>query len=591
MEDKYYIAPWDTQTVGGKLKGPLVIARHSRELNMAKPEDVNYIGVSPKQLVGVSCALIPFLEHDDANRALMGANMQRQAVPLVYPEAPFVGTGMERVVARDSCALVVAKQDGLVSRVTGDEIVVKGVDGQEDTYLLQKYFRSNQNTCKNQKPIVRAGQKVKKDQVLADGASMSDGELSLGRNVVVAFLPWEGYNFEDAIVISERLVKEDVFSSIHIHKYEMDVRTTKLGPEEITWEIPNVSEDAVRNLDENGIVRVGAVVKAGDILVGKVTPKGETEPPAEEKLLRAIFGDKARDMRDTSLRVSSGGYGKVIGVRVFSKESKDTLPPGVNCIVRVYVAQLRKVSIGDKMAGRHGNKGVISTILPEADMPFLPDGTPVDVVLNPLGVPSRMNVGQLFETLLGMAAKVLGQSYEVQLFDEIFEELASVNKVSEKLLEAASLEGFEWLTTTGKVPLRDGRTGDLFERPVTVGCMYMLKLIHLVEDKIHARSTGPYSLVTQQPLGGKAHYGGQRFGEMEVWALEAYGAAYTLQEMLTIKSDDLTGRSKAYEAIIKGKGLSRPGTPESFRVLLRELRSIALDVRIKSVDGTEVDTR
>jgi DNA-directed RNA polymerase subunit beta len=591
VEDKYYIAPWDTPTVAGELKGQLVIARHSRELNMAKPEDVNYIGVSPKQLVGVSCALIPFLEHDDANRALMGANMQRQAVPLVYPEAPFVGTGMERVVARDSCALVVAKQEGLVLRVTGDEIVVKGIDGQEDVYLLQKYFRSNQNTCKNQKPIVRAGQKVKKGQVLADGASMREGELSLGRNVVVAFLPWEGYNFEDAIVISERLVKEDVFSSIHIHKYEMDVRTTKLGPEEITWEIPNVSEDAVRNLDENGIIRVGAVVKAGDILVGKVTPKGETEPPAEEKLLRAIFGDKARDMRDTSLRVSSGGYGKVIGVRVFSKESKDTLPPGVSCIVRVYVAQLRKVSIGDKMAGRHGNKGVISTVLPEADMPFLPDGTPVDVVLNPLGVPSRMNVGQLFETLLGMAAKVLGQSYEVQLFDEIFEELASVNKVSEKLLEAASLEGFDWLSTTGKVPLRDGRTGDLFERPVTVGCMYMLKLIHLVEDKIHARSTGPYSLVTQQPLGGKAHYGGQRFGEMEVWALEAYGAAYTLQEMLTIKSDDLTGRSKAYEAIIKGKGLSRPGTPESFRVLLRELRSIALDVRIKSVDGTEVDTR
>jgi DNA-directed RNA polymerase subunit beta len=591
VEDKFFIAPWDTPTVSGKLKGPLVIARHSRELNMAKSEDINYIGVSPKQLVGVSCALVPFLEHNDANRALMGANMQRQAVPLVYPEAPFVGTGMERVVARDSCALVVAKQDGLVSRVTGDEIVVAGVDGQEDIYLLQKYFRSNQNTCKNQKPIVRAGQKVKKGQVLADGASMRGGELSLGRNVVIAFLPWEGYNFEDAIVISERLVKEDVFSSIHIHKYEMDVRTTKLGPEEITWEIPNVSEEAVRNLDENGIIRVGAVVKAGDILVGKVTPKGETEPPAEEKLLRAIFGDKARDMRDTSLRVSSGGYGKVIGVRVFSKESKDTLPPGVSCIVRVYVAQLRKVSIGDKMAGRHGNKGVISTILPEADMPFLPDGTPVDVVLNPLGVPSRMNVGQLFETLLGMAAKVLDQNYEVQLFDEIFEDLASVNKVSEKLLEAAKVEGFDWLSTTGKVPLRDGRTGDLFERPVTVGCMYMLKLIHLVEDKIHARSTGPYSLVTQQPLGGKAHYGGQRFGEMEVWALEAYGAAYTLQEMLTIKSDDLTGRSKAYEAIIKGKGLSRPGTPESFRVLLRELRSIALDVRIKSVDGTEVDTR
>jgi len=592
VEDKYYIASWDSPaSEGGTLSGPTVVARHSRELKIVSPEEIHFIGVSPKQLVGVSCGLIPFLEHDDANRALMGANMQRQAVPLIYPENAYVGTGLERTVARDSCAMVISKSDGTVTQVNGEEVILKTSAGDEDVYLLQKYARSNQNTCRNQKPLVRVGDKIKKGQVLADGTSTSNGELALGRNVLVAFVPWEGYNFEDAIIISERLVKEDVFSSIHIHKYEVDVRTTKLGPEEITWEIPNVSEEAIRNLDENGIIRVGALVKAGDILVGKVTPKGETEPPAEEKLLRAIFGDKARDMRDTSLRVSSGGSGKVIGVRVFSKESKDNLPPGVNCIVRVYVAQLRKVSIGDKMAGRHGNKGVISTILPVEDMPFLPDGTPVDVILNPLGVPSRMNVGQLFETLLGMASHYLGTSFEVQLFDEIFGEMASVNKVEEKLNEAASIPGMSWISPTGKVALRDGRSGIPFEREVTVGCMYMLKLIHLVEDKIHARSTGPYSLVTQQPLGGKAHYGGQRFGEMEVWALEAYGAAHTLQEMLTIKSDDLTGRAKAYEAIIKGKSLSRPGTPESFRVLLRELRSIALDVRIKSDEGAEIDTR
>ncbi len=592
VEDKFHIAPWDTPAAAdGKLAGATVVARHSRELKIVAAEDIQYIGVSPKQLVGVSCGLIPFLEHDDANRALMGANMQRQAVPLIYPDTAYVGTGLEKTVARDSCAMVIAKYDGTVTQVTGEEVLVKRTSGEEDVYLLQKYARSNQNTCRNQKPSVRVGDKIKKGQVLADGTSTFQGELALGRNVLVAFIPWEGYNFEDAIIISERLVKEDVFSSIHIHKYEIDVRTTKLGPEEITWEIPNVSEEAIKNLDENGIIRVGALVKAGDILVGKVTPKGETEPPAEEKLLRAIFGDKARDMRDTSLRVSSGGSGKVIGVRVFSKESKDNLPPGVNCIVRVYVAQLRKISIGDKMAGRHGNKGVISTILPVEDMPFLPDGTPVDVILNPLGVPSRMNVGQLFETLLGMASHYLGTNFETQLFDEIFEDMASVKKVEEKLVEASHLPGMSWISPTGKVPLRDGRTGMLFERHVTVGCMYMLKLIHLVEDKIHARSTGPYSLVTQQPLGGKAHYGGQRFGEMEVWALEAYGAAHTLQEMLTIKSDDLTGRAKAYEAIIKGKSLSRPGTPESFRVLLRELRSIALDVRIKSNDGTEIDTR
>ena len=456
---------------------------------------------------------------------------------------------------------------------------------------MTKYFRSNQNTTKNQVPIVRKGDNVKEGQVLADGASTNQGELSLGRNVCVAFLPWEGYNFEDAIVISKRLVKDDIFTSIHIHKYEVDVRSTKLGDEELTNEVPNVSDDAIKDLDENGIIRVGAVVKSGDILVGKITPKGESEPPAEEKLLRAIFGDKARDMKDTSLRVSSGEWGKVIGVRVFSRETDDSLSPGVNYLVRVYVAQLRKVSIGDKMAGRHGNKGVISTILPEEDMPFLPNGVPVDVILNPLGVPSRMNVGQLFETLLGMASHVLGDNYEVQLFDEIYGEKATVNYVQTKLDEASNVSGYNWLNSSGTVTLRDGRTGDPLERPVTVGYMYMLKLIHLVEDKIHARSTGPYSLVTQQPLGGKAQYGGQRFGEMEVWALEAYGAAYTLLEMLTIKSDDLIGRAKAYESIIKGSSLSRSGTPESFKVLMRELRSIALDVRMVSSDGTILDSR
>lgn len=592
VEDKFNIAPWDSATdTNGKLVGPMVIARHNRVLTLVPSTEIDYIGVSPRQMVGVSCGLIPFLEHDDANRALMGANMQRQAVPLVNPDLPYVGTGMEKIVARDSCSMVQAKRAGKVTHVTGDEIIVTVKKGDQDVYTLLKYQRSNQNTSKNQKPIVKLGQEVVEGEVLADGASTRQGELSLGRNILVGFLPWEGYNFEDAIVVSERLVKHDVFTSIHIQKYEVDIRTTKLGPEEITWEIPNVSEEAIRNLDENGIVRVGAMVKAGDILVGKVTPKGESEPPAEEKLLRAIFGDKARDMRDTSLRVSSGGYGKVIGVRVFSRENKDNLPPGVNCIVRVYVAQLRKLSIGDKMAGRHGNKGVISTILPEEDMPFLPNGTSVDILLNPLGVPSRMNVGQLFETLLGLAAHMNEEHYVVPQFAQVTEENASVKRVEEKLIQASKTEGNSWINPGGKVWLRDGRTGLPFERPVAVGYMYMLKLVHLVEDKIHARSTGPYSLVTQQPLGGKAHYGGQRFGEMEVWALEAYGAAHTLQEMLTVKSDDLTGRAKAYESIIKGKSLSRPGTPESFRVLLRELRSIALDIKIKSSDGTEIDTR
>ena len=591
LEDNCKIAPYDISVEKNKIKENVVIVRCNKEFIYVDANEVEYIGVSPHQLLGVGCGLIPFLEHDDANRALMGANMQRQAVPLVHEEVPYVGTGMEKVIARDSCIMTRAKNAGVVSSVSASEVVIKQKNGEEDVYILQKYVRSNQNTCRNQSPYVELGEKVKKGQVIAEGTSVTDGELSLGRNILVAFMPWEGYNFEDALVVSERLVKDDIFSSIHIHRYEIDVRSTKLGPEEITREIPNVSEEAVKYLDENGIIKVGAVVRSGAILVGKVTPKGETEPPAEEKLLRAIFGDKARDMKDTSLKVSSGEYGKVIGVRVFSRENNDDLPPGINNIVRIYIAQYRKISIGDKMAGRHGNKGVISTILPEEDMPFLPNGQPIDIILNPLGVPSRMNVGQLFEMLLGMASHVLKENYRAQLFDEAFDDQATVKGVEGKLKEASKVLGYEWIKPSGKTPLRDGRTGDFFEREVTIGYMYILKLIHLVDDKIHARSTGPYSLVTQQPLGGKAQYGGQRFGEMEVWALEAYGAAHTLQEMLTIKSDDLVGRTKAYEAIIKGKPLAKPGTPESFRVLLRELRSIALDVRVVSSDGNEIETR
>ena len=565
------------------MSGDNVVARYNREFAFVDTNDIEFIGVSPLQLVGVACGLIPFLEHDDANRALMGANMQRQAVPLVAPEAPYVGTGLEKVVARDSGVLLKSRHTGVIDSVDSSKIILKDSKGKKQTYTLEKYERSNQNTCRNQSPIVSKGQKVKPGDILADGTSTHNGELALGRNVLVGFMPWEGFNFEDAIVISDRLVKDDVFSSIHIHRYEVDIRTTKLGPEELTREVPNISEDALANIDEKGIVRVGSVVNAGDILVGKVTPKGETEPPAEEKLLRAIFGDKARDMRDSSLKVSSGESGKVIGIRVFSRDEGDDLPPGVNTLVRVYVAQYRKISIGDKIAGRHGNKGVISTILPEQDMPYMPNGVPLDIILNPLGVPSRMNVGQFFETMLGMASHVLGENYEVQIFDEVSGENASVNMVESKLTESSKQKGFEWIKSSSTVKLRDGRTGEYFEREVTVGYMYVLKLIHLVRDKIHARSTGPYSLVTQQPLGGKAQYGGQRFGEMEVWALEAYGAANVLQEMLTIKSDDLTGRAKAYESIIKGLPLAKPGTPESFRVLLRELRSIALIFKLSLV--------
>lgn len=591
IEDRYRLAPYDVGlTDDNKLSGNQVPVRYKKEFIFAIPDDVDYIGVSPRQLLGITTSLIPFLEHDDANRALMGANMQRQATPLMRPERPFVGTGMEKEIARYSGGLIIAQEDGEVVKVNANEIVI-GKGKKKREYNLLKYQRSNQNTCINQKPIVKLGEMVKAGDPIADGPSTNMGELSLGRNILVAFMPWEGYNFEDSILISEKLVIDDMFSTVHINKFEIDVRTTKLGDEELTREIPNVSEEAIKELDERGIIRIGAEVKVGNILVGKVTPKGETEPPAEEKLLRAIFGDKARDMRDTSLKVPSGEGGKVVDVRVFSRENNDKLPSGVNVVVRVYVAQIRKISIGDKVAGRHGNKGVISRILPVEDMPMLPDGTPLDMVLNPLGVPSRMNVGQIYETILGGAAWAKNRFYECPSFDEALEEDASEKAIRRELTEASQLSGFEWMNSSGTVSLRDGRSGDEFDRKVTVGKMYMLKLIHLVDDKIHARSTGPYSLVTQQPLGGKAQFGGQRFGEMEVWALEAYGAAHLLQELLTIKSDDVTGRAKAYEAIIKGKPIQKTGTPESFRVLLRELRSIALDVKVLDEEGIEIDNR
>jgi len=539
---------------------------------------VDYMDVSPKQIVSIATALIPFLENDDGARALMGANMQRQAVPLIETEAPIVGTGMEYRAAVDSGAVLLCKNDGVVERITGREIVVRTAQGQE-RYRLKKFERSNQGTCINQKPICRVGQAVKKGDVLADGPSTNQGELALGRNVLVAFVPWEGYNYEDAILISEELVKDDVFTSIHIEEYEAQARDTKLGPEEITRDIPNVGEDSLKNLDDRGIVRIGAEVKPGDILVGKVTPKGETELTAEERLLRAIFGEKAREVRDTSLRVPHGEGGIVVDVRVFNREDGDELPPGVNRLVRVYVAQKRKISEGDKMAGRHGNKGVISRIMPVEDMPFLPDGTPVQIVLNPLGVPSRMNIGQVLETHLGMAAKLLGLQVATPVFDG-----ASEIEVMDMMEKAG-------MSRDGKTILYDGRTGEPFDNPVTVGIIYMVKLAHLVDDKIHARSTGPYSLVTQQPLGGKAQFGGQRFGEMEVWALEAYGAAYTLQEILTVKSDDVVGRVKTYEAIVKGENIPEPGVPESFRVLVKELQSLALDVRVLGEDEREIEIK
>jgi DNA-directed RNA polymerase subunit beta len=548
---------------------------------------VDYVAISPVQIISVATSLIPFLEHDDANRALMGSNMQRQAVPLLRPERPLVGTGLEVQAARDSGMVIVSKTAGHVSYVDAERIVVSDPDGELHSYALQRYHRSNQDTCLNQRPLVNMNELVRVGQVLADGSATEGGELALGQNITVAYMPWEGYNYEDAILISETLVSQDYYTSIHIEKFEIEARQTKLGPEEITREIPNVSEESVRHLDETGIIRKGAWVESGDILVGKVTPKGESDQPPEEKLLRAIFGEKARDVRDNSLRVPNGEKGRVVDVRVFTREQGDELPPGANMVVRIYVAQKRKIQVGDKMAGRHGNKGIISKILPVEDMPYLPDGTPVDIVLNPLGVPSRMNVGQVFECLLGWAGHHLGVRFKVTPFDEMYDKEASRLTVHSKLQEAAEENEKPWLfdpDEPGKTQVYDGRTGEPFDRPITVGKAYMLKLVHLVDDKIHARSTGPYSLVTQQPLGGKAQQGGQRFGEMEVWALEAFGAAYTLQELLTVKSDDMQGRNDALNAIVKGKSIPSPGTPESFKVLMRELQSLGLDIAVHKVE-------
>jgi len=567
----------------------MVPARYRSEFIMTEASKVDFVGVCPIQIISVATSMIPFIEHDDANRALMGSNMQRQAVPLLITQRPRVGTGLESRVAKDSGMVIVADVEGTVERVVGEEIVIRDLQGKPHIYTLMKYVRSNQDTCINQRPIVHEGDKVHVGDVIADGASTCGGELSLGKNILVAYMPWEGYNFEDAILLSERCVHDDIFTSLHIEKLEIEARQTKLGPEEITREIPNVSEDALRHLDERGIVRIGARVYADDILVGKVTPKGESEHPPEEKLLRAIFAEKARDVKDNSLRVPHGEGGRVLDVKVFDREKGDELPPGANTVIRVYIAQKRKVSVGDKLSGRHGNKGIVSRILPREDMPFLPDGTPVDIVLNPLGVPSRMNVGQTYELLLGLASYLTGDHYEAPAFDEMYGENQSEIATKAELLRGIKESGCDWVGEDGKVLLIDGRTGEPFDRPVAVGLTYFLKLVHLVDDKIHARSTGPYSLVTQQPLGGKAQFGGQRFGEMEVWALEAYGAAYTLQEMLTIKSDDVNGRNRAYEAIVKGDNIPRPGIPESFKVLVRELQSIGLDITVAKKDGQEVD--
>lgn len=590
-EDNYVIAQANAElNEDGSFTDDVVIVRYNKQSDniLPMPSDrVDYMDVSPKQVVSVATALIPFLENDDSNRALMGSNMQRQAVPLLVPKAPLVGTGMEHKAAKDSGVCIVTKYDGIIERSSADEIWlrrVENVDGQEVKgdiikYKLHKFMRSNQGTCINQRPIVKRGDVVKKGDILADGPSTEMGELALGRNVVVAFMTWEGYNYEDAILLSEKLVKEDVYTSIHIEEYESEARDTKLGPEEITRDIPNVGEEALKNLDERGIIRIGAEISAGDILVGKVTPKGVTELTAEERLLHAIFGEKAREVRDTSLRVPHGSDGIIVDVKVFTRENGDELPPGVNQLVRVYIAQKRKISEGDKMAGRHGNKGVVARILPEEDMPFLPDGTPVQVVLNPLGVPSRMNIGQVLEVHLGMAALQLGIHVATPVFDG-----ASEYDVFDTMEEAG-------MQRNGKTVLYDGRTGERFEREVTVGVMHMIKLAHMVDDKIHARSTGPYSLVTQQPLGGKAQFGGQRFGEMEVWALEAYGAAYTLQEILTVKSDDVVGRVKTYESIVKGENVPEPGVPESFKVLIKELQSLGMDVKILSEDEEEIEMK
>ena len=621
-EDNYIIAqanePLDDE---GYFEGERVTARYQNEVLSLPPDQVDFMDVSPKQVVSIATALIPFLENDDANRALMGANMQRQAVPLLCTQAPIIGTGMEYKVAVDSGVCILAKNAGVVERVTGDEIVIRKDDGGVDKYSVLKFKRSNQGTCVNQRPIVYKGDKVVKDQVLADGPATDHGELALGYNVIVAYMPWEGYNYEDAILLSEDLVKADVFTSIHIEEYDCDARDTKLGEEEITRDIPNVSEEALKDLDERGIIRIGAEVRPGDILVGKVTPKGETELTAEERLLRAIFGEKAREVRDSSLRVPHGEAGKIVSVKVFTRENGDELPPGVNEQVRVHIAQKRKISVGDKMAGRHGNRGVISRFLPREDMPFLPSGEPVQIVPNPLGVPSRMNIGQILENHLGWAARALGMQiennaeglverltgvgYDVEKYG--IPETVEIGKFGDKSIKAVQISvpvfdgahekdindalDLAGIDRSAKTTLYDGRTGEPFDNKVTVGLTYMLKLHHLVDDKIHARSTGPYSLVTQQPLGGKAQFGGQRFGEMEVWALEAYGAAYTLQEILTVKSDDVVGRVKTYEAIVKGENVPEPGVPESFKVLIKELQSIGLDIKVLNEDEEEISLR
>ena len=580
VEDNYIIAqasePMDEN---GEFINERIRVRYRNEIIEVEKNKVQYMDVSPKQLVSVAAAMIPFLEHDDAKRSLMGSNMQRQAVPLMISERPIVATGIEYRAAKDSGILILAEDDGVIEKVTGDAITVKYNNGKTVVHKLRKFKRTNGGTCINQRPIVKKGEIVKKGDAIADGPATKDGEMSLGKNCLVAFSTWEGYNYEDAILLNERLVKEDVFTSIHIEEYDCECRDTKLGPEEITRDIPNVGEDVLKDLDENGIIRIGAEVRPGDILVGKVTPKGETELTAEERLLRAIFGEKAREVRDTSLRVPHGEAGTIVDVKIFTRDNSDELGPGVNQIIRCYIATKRKISVGDKMAGRHGNKGVISRVLPEEDMPFLPDGTPIDILLNPLGLPSRMNLGQILEVHLGGAAKALGWYVSTPVFD------GATQEDVEELLQQAGM------SPDGKSILYDGRTGDPFDKPITVGVMYMLKLHHLVDDKIHARSTGPYSLVTQQPLGGKAQFGGQRFGEMEVWALEAYGAAYTLQEMLTVKSDDVVGRVKTYEAIVKGENIPEPGVPESFKVLVKELQSLGLDVRLYSEDNQELELK
>jgi len=580
VEDGNYIAEAEEPlNEDGSFVNKRVKVRYRNDIIEVDREMVTGMDVSPKQLVSIGAAMIPFLEHDDAKRALMGANMQRQAVPLIIPEAPIVGTGMEYRAAKDSGILILAEDDGVIQKVTGDSITVKYNNGTTKTHKLSKFKRTNGGTCINQRPIVVKGEKVKKGDAIADGPATKNGEMALGRNVLVAFSTWEGYNYEDAILLNERLVKEDVFTSIHIEEYDCECRDTKLGPEEITRDIPNVGEESLKDLDENGIIRIGAEVRPGDILVGKVTPKGETELTAEERLLRAIFGEKAREVRDTSLKVPHGEAGTIVDVKIFTRDNSDELGPGVNQIIRCYIATKRKISVGDKMSGRHGNKGTISRILPEEDMPFMPDGTPIDILLNPLGVPSRMNLGQVLEVHLGLAAKELGWNVATPVFDG-----ATAEEIEDLLVKSGN-------SPDGKTILYDGRTGDPFAEPITVGVMYMLKLHHLVDDKIHARSTGPYSLVTQQPLGGKAQFGGQRFGEMEVWALEAYGAAHTLQEMLTVKSDDVVGRVNTYEAIVKGENIPEPGVPETFKVLIKELQSLGLDIRLYTKDNQEVELK